>query len=161
MNDLALDTTPLLWWLHVQASIGPPPKPLTDILRDRFLGLLSGRKLFAPAPAFAEALTQFPLPIRARVQSVITRVMVVSALDEDRGAILATVYDSLGGRTGLKGIASAHQSTRQRIKVDYQIIAIARSDGCDLLSADAAVVAAGPRVGVTTFDLYHLPAPTP
>lgn len=161
---VAFDSTMLSTLLNPDAGVPNDPETgkAVEWPKERVQGLVvklqkEKAKIVIPAPATAEILTLIG-PTNTDYLSIInrSRVFEVAALDEKAAVELAFLNRDAFAASDKKNKLQPYQ----KVKVDRQILAICKANGCDTLyTDDKSLIATAKLCGIETVRLCDLPIP--
>lgn len=154
---VVLDNNALVYLLNPKAK---------QPVRARLNGLLKqveeeGGRVLIPTPVLAEYLSHVPeVESRRRLMSSFrnSRFVAVVAFDE-LAAEECALLDSRARASGDKRVPLAPSTPWQAVKVDRQIVAIAKARGASIVSGDGDVLKVAAWAGVKARKVEELPIP--
>lgn len=150
---ICFDTNVLIW--SVQAS-GPPAMADLRIRARRYLEHLDRERttVLVPAPALSEYLAWFHPQDHATQMRVFEKGFRMGPFDTQAAALAARI---LHQREALRQVRDQHQITRQLVRVDVIIVAIAAAQGVTAIVSHDAHIRALVQLGGFPIQVHEIP----
>jgi predicted nucleic acid-binding protein len=133
-------------------------------LRDRMKGLLqqieaARGQLVIPTPVIAEYLAHAGTAGQAILSALIRNKFVTVAPFDHRAAVECAELDATAKKTGNKRHPLGHDVLWQKVKVDRQVVAIAKVWAADVVAEDRDIINIAKAAGVSCRRISSLPLP--
>jgi len=132
MSVVCLDTHIVIWGIKKQASAGQESLILQAENFLKWLDL-NKKKIIIPVPVISELLVPIPDSEHEKFLEIIHSKFRVIPFDEVAAVKQAQIFNLKNDDTAIREYRTAHNITRERLKIDYQIASIALVRGAECI----------------------------